>query len=445
MFRRGVSVALLAALTSGVVAVLLAGQPSDWFVREARAQWQYPAEVRIAAQRLESDATEFALQQRQRDGWGELRLPNPRFLPSDSPVGGWRHSGSLQLENGVDVRIAAQRLANNQIEFALQIRTAGQWSSRVLPLSRLFPPAPSPETWLFSSSLRAPQPTHTPYAYVNACSIGRTVVCRTFEDSDGRVTTRLQVTPSQSEWRDLLLVIDCNRGDNLTLELRDLPLAELGNNTPVLMRLGTGAVDAEEWSVWPSRNRQTMTVRSPRTAGRDQVRFLSGGQSLEIELPDTELPLFRFEIAGLFSTPVQDNIAHCGNYTAEAPRPLPPPYSSNGYTHLPGSNAGSSSWWRETGPRLLSRVFLRQSVPVRWGTDSEDGAGPQLWFDLTCGPYGLAGGVGMKSAIGSRLWPDLPYSPTRLGSSGALTAEPYATKSGPIRGADTGRTTSGRF
>lgn len=409
MVRRAVPYALLALLTVGVVATFVAVEPGNGFVRSARTQWQYAAEARIAAQRLESGATEFALQQRQRDGWGELQLPNPRFLSPSSPVDAWRHSGALQLDNGVEVRIAAQRRTNSQIEFALQIRTDGRWSQRVLPLNRIFPVAPPLETWLFSSSLRAPQATHAPLAYVNACSIGRAIVCRTFEHSDGRVTTRLRVTPSQSGLRDVRLEISCNRGGDLTFELLNLPFVELEKSTPVRMRLDTGAVDAEEWSVWVSRDRQTMTVRSPRTAVPDQVGFLYDGQVVEIELQDADLPIYRFEIAGLFITPLQDNISHCGNYTDEAPRPVPPPYSASGYTHLPGSNAGSNSWWRESGPRRLSRVFLSQTVPIRWELDEEDSSDQRMWFRLICGPYGLEGGASMGPSVELRLWPDLPY------------------------------------
>ena len=193
------------------------------------------------------------------------------------------------------------------------------------------------------------------------------------------------------------------------MELLSLPFTELDHNTPVRMRLDTGAVDAEEWSVRASRDRKTMAVRSPRTAVPDQVGFLYGGQTVEIELEDTDLPIYRLEISGLFSTPVQDNIAHCSNYTDEAAIPLPPPYSASGYTHLPGNNAGSNTWWREAGPRLLSRIFLRQSAPIRWETHADESAGPQMSFGLVCGPYGLAGGVSMQSAVMTRLWPDLQY------------------------------------
>ena len=45
-------------------------------------------EVRVAAQRLANGNTEFALQERQANGeWAERRLPRGRFFPADTRVG----------------------------------------------------------------------------------------------------------------------------------------------------------------------------------------------------------------------------------------------------------------------------------------------------------------------------------------------------------------------
>lgn len=404
MVRRAVPYALLAFLTSGIVAGFLAVQPGDGFVREARAQVQHAAEVRIAAQRLASGATEFALQARQGDGWGELRLPSPRFLPPDSPIDVWRHSGPLQLGNEVEVRIAARRITNDQIEFSLQVLDVGEWSERLLPVARLFPALPTPETWLYSSSLRAPPPTHVPLAYVNSCHIGQAIDCRTWTDSQGRVTTSLHATSSQSSEPGVRLEITCHQGDLLRIELRRLPITELGNTTSVHMRLETGAVDIADWSVWQSQDGLFSVVASPWPVGH--LEFLHGGQAVEIELPGTGLPRYTFDIAGLFSTPVQDNIEHCGNYTAKAPRPLPPPYSASGYTHLPGNDGSSNTWWRESGPRSLSEVGLRQDSPLHWEMQTGNSEQPSMWFDVVCGPQGLAGGISLSPSAHSALSPD---------------------------------------
>ena len=406
MVRRAVPYALLAFLTSGVVAAFLAVQPGDGFVREARAQWQYAAEVRIAAQRLESGATEFALQQRQRDGWGELRLPSPRFLPPDSPIDVWRHSGTLQLGNEVEVRIAARRITSDQIEFSLQVLDVGEWSERLLPVARLFPALPTPETWLYSSSLRAPPPTHVPLAYVNSCHIGQAIDCRTWTDSQGRVTTSLHATSSQSSEPGVRLEITCHQGDLLRIELRRLPITELGNTTSVHMRLETGAVDIADWSVWQSQDGLFSVVKSQRLYGH--MEFLHSGQVVEIELPGTGLPRYTFNIMGLFSTPIQDNIEHCGNYRDEAPRPLPPPHSASGLSvaTIVDDRLFGNSWWREAGPRALNAIGIRQQAPLRLNVQSDDSENQLIWFDVQCGPDGLSGGVGTDSALESQLSPE---------------------------------------
>lgn len=54
----------------------------------------------------------------------------------------------------IEVRIAAQRHADDHVEFALQLRVDGEpWSERVLPPLRFFPPDAEIDRWLVSSAL----------------------------------------------------------------------------------------------------------------------------------------------------------------------------------------------------------------------------------------------------------------------------------------------------
>ena len=46
-------------------------------------------EVRITAQRLQDGRTEFAIQQREGDGWSDRIAPRARFLPAEPPVDRW--------------------------------------------------------------------------------------------------------------------------------------------------------------------------------------------------------------------------------------------------------------------------------------------------------------------------------------------------------------------
>ena len=128
----------------------------------------HAAEVRITAQRLASGRTEFALQQREADGgWSERLLPRARFFPATATVGRWLSSTPLTVRApgagddaaGTEVRITAQRLAHDRIEFALQEREAdGEWGERLLPRARFFPATAKVGRWLSSTPLTVSLP-----------------------------------------------------------------------------------------------------------------------------------------------------------------------------------------------------------------------------------------------------------------------------------------------
>ena len=138
-------------------------------------------DVRITAQRLADGRTEFALQQRQLGGeWGDRLLPRLRFFPATTTTGRWLVSSPLTIaaqsdgmstatmDPDLNVRIAAQRLADGRVEFALQQRRQdGGWGDRLLPQRRFFPSNAASARWLVSSPLTiaaAPTPTTAPPA-----------------------------------------------------------------------------------------------------------------------------------------------------------------------------------------------------------------------------------------------------------------------------------------
>lgn len=62
------------------------------------------------------------------------------------------HTTDADGSSEVTVRIAARRLADGRIEFALQQRQAdGNWGERLLPARRFFPAGAAPGEWLVSS------------------------------------------------------------------------------------------------------------------------------------------------------------------------------------------------------------------------------------------------------------------------------------------------------
>ena len=78
------------------------------------------AEVRIAAQRLEDGQLEFALQQRTEGSWGERRRPDLHNFPGDATVGEWLDSSALAVDAVGQVRISARLGDDGRIEFTLQ-------------------------------------------------------------------------------------------------------------------------------------------------------------------------------------------------------------------------------------------------------------------------------------------------------------------------------------
>ena len=161
--RRWAALASAAAL---LLALALAAAPAAHGADGA-------VEVRVAAQRLANGNTEFALQERQANGeWAERRLPRGRFFPADTRVGRWLGSSPLTIEvsadsmstaagdSGLEVRVAAQLLADGRMEFALQERQAnGDWGERRLPTRRIFPANATVGRWLSSSSLTVEVPS----------------------------------------------------------------------------------------------------------------------------------------------------------------------------------------------------------------------------------------------------------------------------------------------
>ena len=106
------------------------------------------SEARIAARRLADGRVEFALQPRGASGWGERILPARRFFPA-AGGSGWLHSSPVTA-GGAEARISARRLADGRVEFALQPRGASGWGERILPRQRFFPAAGG-SGWLNSS------------------------------------------------------------------------------------------------------------------------------------------------------------------------------------------------------------------------------------------------------------------------------------------------------
>ena len=169
----------------------------------------HEAEVRITAQRLADGRTEFALQQREADrGWSERLLPRGRFFPAAATVGRWLSSTPLTVrgpgggddDEGTEVRITAQRLADGRTEFALQQREAdGGWSERLLPRGRFSPATATVGRWLSSTPLTVRGPGGGDDA------AGAEVRITAQRLADGRTELALLQREADGEWAERLL------------------------------------------------------------------------------------------------------------------------------------------------------------------------------------------------------------------------------------------------
>ncbi|MYD64379.1 MAG: trypsin-like peptidase domain-containing protein [Chloroflexi bacterium] len=106
----------------GLALVLILG------ARVARAQTtEVDVEVRVAAQRLADGRTEFALQERAADGsWDDRRLPNSRFFPANTRVGRWLGSSPLTVEAQADGMQTASGGTGVTVRVAAQLLADGR-------------------------------------------------------------------------------------------------------------------------------------------------------------------------------------------------------------------------------------------------------------------------------------------------------------------------------
>ena len=98
------------------------------------------------------------------------------------------------------MRVTAQRLADDRIEFALQQREAdGAWSERMLPRGRFFPAEPNVGRWLNSTPLTVRAPG------ASADSDGVEVRITAQRLADSRTEFALQQREADGEWGERLL------------------------------------------------------------------------------------------------------------------------------------------------------------------------------------------------------------------------------------------------
>lgn len=116
-------------------------------------------------------------------------------------VAGQETSAEEASTPDIEVRIAAQRHADDHVEFALQLRVDGEpWSERILPPLRFFPPDAEIDRWLISSPLLV---QHAGEAGEITGEVDLRITARRVEND--RVEFALQHRPPPAEWSERLL------------------------------------------------------------------------------------------------------------------------------------------------------------------------------------------------------------------------------------------------
>ncbi len=379
MRHRVIPFALIALLTAGVVAVAVTLDHRQWAARDAHAQSPPRLEVRVAAQRLASGSTEFALQviDQATSLAGSRLLPSPRFLSSETPPGSWRHSGPLDLPVGYRLRISARILDDGRIEFGLEQRESDYgWSERILPHQRMLFVHPPVGKWFVSSNVTLPQATHIPVANAQ----GRFSYMGRYSSTlfRGAIGSNLQ---SLSQTGDAQLSVVCQYGFNVSL--LGLPQSD-ADPVEVTLAFSNGTTTTSAWGRYDS------TILQSPDPWADFER-LQQAKFVSVDIPGLLPVVQEFELTGMFTTPIQGNLEHCGNYVSGKTREIPPTSPSYRGGRLTTFNGSMSEalwhWWREPG--TLSRVTLEEEL-LRLPSD---GAGVSnevgLSLNMTCDSQGL--------------------------------------------------------
>ena len=288
------------------------------------------AEVRISAKRLDDGRTEFALQQRIDGKWGERILPRSRFFPASPGHDRWLNSSVLEIETAAsesisdtDAEESSQALADAQAEAAAAKAEATEAKEALAAAEEALAEAQAP-----------PAIVRTPGE--SAYDGGRIVTSVSFRYQEVSPDSKIRIrADGEFGLRDkpLTLVITCynNRGRGVDFENTPPPIVGESQPSGYIPRIflvsykfnptpeagDIGAVDAS-WSArqrWDQARQEQYFV----PYALNQLRLywtLRHAEQLEIVIvgADDETVEATFTMAGVWDTPIQPNLDHCGDY-----------------------------------------------------------------------------------------------------------------------------------
>ncbi len=230
-----------------------------------------------------------------------------------------------------ELRIRAQVRADQRIEFAVQQRTADGWSDNILSRARIIPAFGEATNWLSSTpvsvnvelepameiSLPEPLIRQDAEPIVPVIRSAPYTASLSYEvdqrDLEGYWPTRLNSVVTVSSGRGLRLQVGCF-GDELQVLLSGAPSDLTGD---LLLGFDDRAVSAS-WSADTSDGASTWR---PTDAERT-IERLRQAKHLSVSSGRGESAPISFDLGYLFTTPIQANIDHCGNYGEPDWRPV---------------------------------------------------------------------------------------------------------------------------
>lgn len=246
----------------------------------------------------------------------------------------------------------------------------------MLPHQRMFPAYPPARTWLVSSNVQFPEAIYVPVANVQ----GRYSYTGRYDSTvfSGVVGSDLR---NQSLNGDVRFSLLCQNG--LSLSLLSLPESD-ADPVEVTFAFSNGTTSTSAW-----RRYDSTILQSPNPWA--DFNRLQQASSVSVEVPVLLSLAQQFDLTDMFTTPIQGNLEHCGNYApGEIQEPSPPVNSPAAGRLTTFNGASSEAWWnRWPQPGTLSSVALTEQHLQRPGDDAPVHSRFGLSLTISCDRQGL--------------------------------------------------------
>ena len=224
--------------------------------------------------------------------------------------------------SGVEVRVNAKRLADGRTEFAVQQREGNGWSDRIAPRGRFLPAAPPLESWLNStpitvgadgeSEVAAALLTGSPFAPRDGLTevSGSTSTGIAFQVSRdefrGVVSTWVAARAASGGFldEDLVLRIDCSPDGELGVLLGSADFLFVSGTSDVSWKFDSGLVQQADWVA----SRGGYAAPHP----SEFLQSLRAAERLTILMPEYSQDAVTMDVRGMLATPLQPNLDNCG-------------------------------------------------------------------------------------------------------------------------------------